>query len=479
MILQKLLIYILRSSIYGTLVGLIILLLKSTLLKRLQSKYQFLIWLVMPFKVIFPMGPQSNISIFNTVNIDSAIEIANYHLVTTQTHNGIETLSNNFDIFTLVPYLWSSVTIILLLWVFASRVILSIKINRSKNGIDPGSLHTLIDCKKMLGIKRKIEIIVQSYVAFPSLFGIIKPKIIITDDMVKNHTDSLKHIFLHELAHYKRCDNVTNYLLIIIQCLHWFNPIIWYIFNNHIRKDMELATDELALNYLQEYDCQNYGNALIQNIESQSNTLAYGLLGLNRTKSDIAARLRAISKYRKPKSIQSFWGIINTIFLCAVCLTSAVVAKPISDIVEQKVINGNQIIQPQSENVADYISSNSISTQSEEITINNEQTFSEQPLLAFIEYNTDDTDIKSVTLKTDSNGHFVFYFKNNSTEHPIRFGISKTENSGLGWDFQTNANNNGTFYYGGLEPNTEYIITIDSYCPGKYGINGKITIKGE
>ena len=63
MILQKLLIYILRSSIYGTLVGLIILLLKSTLLKRLQSKYQFLIWLVMLFKVIFPMGPQSNISI--------------------------------------------------------------------------------------------------------------------------------------------------------------------------------------------------------------------------------------------------------------------------------------------------------------------------------------------------------------------------------------------------------------------------------
>ena len=42
--------------------------------------------------------------------------------------------------------------------------------------------------------------------------------------------DEIEYILLHELSHYKRKDILVNYLMIFLQCIHWFNPFIWYLF---------------------------------------------------------------------------------------------------------------------------------------------------------------------------------------------------------------------------------------------------------
>lgn len=35
----------------------------------------------------------------------------------------------------------------------------------------------------------------------------------------------------------------------VLQCLHWFNPVIWLCFQT-FREDMELAADELVVEVL-------------------------------------------------------------------------------------------------------------------------------------------------------------------------------------------------------------------------------------
>src|SRR5699024_26651 len=96
----------------------------------------------------------------------------------------------------------------------------------------------------------------------PSLIGIFKPIILLPVNMVDLNAKQIEYIFLHELSHYKRKDNLLNLILILIQSLHWFNPFIWYLFKR-LREDIELATDEKVLNILNCNEFDDYGLTLI------------------------------------------------------------------------------------------------------------------------------------------------------------------------------------------------------------------------
>ena len=53
-------------------------------------------------------------------------------------------------------------------------------------------------------------------------------------------------VLLHELAHLKRHDLAVNWLLGLLQSVHWFNPALWLVFRR-VRADREVACDELVL----------------------------------------------------------------------------------------------------------------------------------------------------------------------------------------------------------------------------------------
>ena len=72
----------------------------------------------------------------------------------------------------------------------------------------------------------------------------------------------MKHIFLHELAHYKRNDVIISCVTTILQIIHWFNPIIWFAFYR-MRIDRELACDEMTLNRIGAAQSKSYGQTII------------------------------------------------------------------------------------------------------------------------------------------------------------------------------------------------------------------------
>src|SRR5699024_584556 len=98
-------------------------------------------------------------------------------------------------------------------------------------------------------IDNNIDLIVTEYISTPSLIGIFKPIILLPVNMVDLNAKQIEYIFLHELSHYKRKDNLLNVILILIQSLHWFNPFIWFLFIR-LRIDIEFATAEIVLNIL-------------------------------------------------------------------------------------------------------------------------------------------------------------------------------------------------------------------------------------
>ncbi|MDD4550443.1 MAG: M56 family metallopeptidase [Syntrophomonadaceae bacterium] len=127
--------------------------------------------------------------------------------------------------------------------------------------------HIVETCKSELKITKDISIVSTNKVHTPALFGPIKPWLLVPDSFIKSLDDlELKYIVLHELAHLKRKDIIVNWITVVVQILHWFNPVIWYGFYR-MHQDCELACDAMVLSSLDPERHKEYGHTIIRLLE--------------------------------------------------------------------------------------------------------------------------------------------------------------------------------------------------------------------
>ena len=88
--------------------------------------------------------------------------------------------------------------------------------------------HSLLDAvRKELGIRRHIPLRVMPGLPSPILVGILSPVVCLPDPNLPE--DCLRMILLHELTHYKRKDLLLKWLALLVNAIHWFNPLAWLL----------------------------------------------------------------------------------------------------------------------------------------------------------------------------------------------------------------------------------------------------------
>lgn len=521
---------VIQATIFGSVVGLIILVLKSTVLKKLAAKWQYLLWSVMIFKLIIPKGPESRISIFNKINVTEKISETDLISIAykPQPITEVPPVQRTFEIYDIVPYIWLLGFIIALLWTVISFALLKHKIHSSSCEVSNNTMEILENCKEKMGIKKKIGILAQNHIQTTSLCGVIKPKIIITKDFEIADINHMEYTFIHELSHYKRGDIAMIYLLLFLRCIHWFNPVIWFLFSK-IRRDTELATDECTMSYINPEECKSYGLTLINTLSMQSRK-SVKLLGMANNKNDITARIKAIAKFKKPGFVQHLSGILTVILISSVCLTSAAVAKAISraiyssipivknedtekntlsEFLSQEIISLNIIEKPElkddidnkteyeNENLKEEKSEHTVEEKSEpiveyghfenmsidtvinltgQILDNSGNTTDLNQFAKMVYYNTDYDGSYRFNVIPNDLGYIQLFVENEGFDHDVYIGVYHVDSKGRGWDYCFNTKTKTPIYLDGYEPGEEYVVTISCYCPGHYDINGRILV---
>jgi hypothetical protein len=150
-------------------------------------------------------------------------------------------------------------------------------------------------CARSLRVREKVQVIETAEVDSPAVYGLRRKRLLLPVGLHEQlSVDELRHIFLHELAHIKRRDPELNWLLVLLQILHWFNPVLWFAFAR-IRADRELATDDLAL--AQARDRRSYGETILKVLEGLTpHRVLPGLVGIAESKAQIEGRIRAIAR---------------------------------------------------------------------------------------------------------------------------------------------------------------------------------------
>ena len=340
---------ILYMSIVATVLGIIIITITKLFDNKLSAKWKYLLFLI---PLLFLMIPITRIQI-NTSNefaLTSVVDkvedsLSNAQIIeyskndtaknidTNKTESRKEITSNvdkqddfnnvnqNYKsiLYMIIPIIWLLGTSISLIIFVIGNIEITRKINKTRELEDNGIKLILMRCKQKLQISKKIEIRLQNFNTSPCIYGLRHPKILVSEDFIKNDSEVIQNVFMHELSHYKRKDMITNYILLIMLSLHWFNPFV-YVFFKKIRQEMELATDEIALSKMNKEEKKLYGLTLINLLQTYENEkVASKMLCITDDSKNMERRIEKIkwsTKFKKYRT--SIIIFVMAILLCVI-----------------------------------------------------------------------------------------------------------------------------------------------------------------
>ena len=153
--------------------------------------------------------------------------------------------------------------------------------------------------QRALRIRRPVRLIYHS-AGIPLTYGTFTPVIVLPADAHEWPDDRLQDVLLHELAHIKRFDGVSQMVVSILCAVQWFNPFAWLAMHR-LRDLRETACD----NYVLSFGTQpsTYATHLLDLARTIQASRAVGIPALPflRTKR-IERRLYAIIDRRRPRT---------------------------------------------------------------------------------------------------------------------------------------------------------------------------------
>jgi beta-lactamase regulating signal transducer with metallopeptidase domain len=198
-------------------------------------------------------------------------------------------------------------------------------IRRAAQPIEPSrQIATVIErCEEAIG-SRRVEVRSSSSVSVPVTIGLIKPLIILPDDLLREgNTDLLMSAIGHEFIHVARRDYFLNFLYELIYLPLCFHPAAAVV-RRRIKQTRELCCDELVAERV--LDRETYARSLVR---LASDTPALRRLSVTTTvgiaDADIL-EVRIMSLLRKPKLNARWKKVVLTVvslLLVVPCVAAA------------------------------------------------------------------------------------------------------------------------------------------------------------
>lgn len=170
-----------------------------------------------------------------------------------------------------------------------------------------------------------ILVFTNDEIASPLVCGLFAPRIYLPTRMDFKNTELLRHILTHEAMHIKRKDNLIKAVMLVALCINWFNPLVW-LMSKYLSSDLESACDEAVLRMLNEDEARkSYASSLLaMAITGNRSTLLYSAF----SKTEVERRIQNVLQYKKASVLIL---MIATIFtLCSSALFSTIMPAPFS-----------------------------------------------------------------------------------------------------------------------------------------------------
>lgn len=306
---------VLNMSITAAYICIFVMLLRL-FMKKLPAKFSYFLWIIPFIRMICPFSVETAFSLFNLIRpkaesyISQSVEYDQSPVIDT----GLPLPSSPENITVplpeAVPYNSANPVQIML---FVGTIIWLAGIV----GIGIYTAVCIIRLKKRLSNARPLQdnVMICSDIETPFVFGIIKPKIYLPEDI---SVEDMPFILAHEQAHIRRKDHIIKPLAFAALTVHWFNPLLWISFKL-MERDMELSCDETAVESFSEDVRKNYASALL-NISMKQNNLSGGQV-ISFGENSVKSRIKGVLNWKKPTVIAVCMAVLLITAAAAVLLT--------------------------------------------------------------------------------------------------------------------------------------------------------------
>ena len=293
---------LLQMSFLGTVIILLIVVLRAVLINRLPKKTFLILWWIALIRLLVPFSIKSVTSIYSLLqSIYSDINPVRTAQTTTflPIHGNMPEIANGLS--EAMVQRTESISILSVIWLaglllcFGFFAVSYIKCYREFRFSLPVENDILEAWKEKHPLKRSLSIRQTETIAAPLSYGVSRPVILMPKNTEWKNIYQLRYVLEHEYVHIRRLDMLTKLIMIAAVCIHWFNPLVWvmYILFN---RDLELSCDETVVRRFGMDIKSVYATALISMEEKKS-----GLTPLcnSFSKNAIEERIRAIMKIKK------------------------------------------------------------------------------------------------------------------------------------------------------------------------------------
>ena len=229
---------VLTLSLLGFVITALLLLLKPITAKKLPAGWQYFVWIVVLISMVLPAyrlipkdeaqkllivpqnqtvktktQPQEENNAGTVITYDTPIEYREINL----------SPKIQIRLFDLIAYIWA-----LGILIFLPAVIISyfrFLYSKNKNAVKISDNRIFSEVKNELKIKRHIRLKASSDIGSPMLVGILFPTVYIPFCEIPD--DNMRMVLMHELMHYKRKDLLVKWFAVLVNAVHWFNPLCY------------------------------------------------------------------------------------------------------------------------------------------------------------------------------------------------------------------------------------------------------------
>lgn len=266
-----------------------------------------------------------------------------------------------------------------------------------------------------------IKLLVNENIVSPMTIKFFNPIIILPN--VKLSKKELTMILQHEIAHIRRRDQWKKLLMVLVNAIHWFNPIIYMLLNN-MEEAFELSCDQAVTNNTTVDERKNYCELILHLLWKKNNyTTFYNYM--SQSKKNMFRRFALIMEKKKEyKKSKILVTIVTTGLLCitltiTITITGFALNKHVFgaagaiDYGEKSEFdnsennlgvydlnqNGTLTIKEQINNKEIYVFSDKLKTNNEKITVTNQTP--EQAVKVYL-FTSDDTKTPIMQVSLDA-----------------------------------------------------------------------------
>ncbi len=279
---------IVTLSIAGAFLIGIILMSKPIFKKQFSKRWQYYIWLVVIARLLIPVviSPEGFINLVDEMRIEPVNsylsdreqeeKLFNFDITSNRKENLIHSNQNalqddqekKINLWEIINQLKDKCGVI---WFIGVVILFTKKVTTYRNFVkymrmswreitDINRLDELAKMTEKVGIRVPVELYYHPSVISPLIIGFFKPVIVLPSIALSDM--EFRYTVLHELVHFKRRDIFYKWLIQVVICIHWFNPLV-YMMAKETEQMCELSCDEDIISRLGAKEQRLYGDTLL------------------------------------------------------------------------------------------------------------------------------------------------------------------------------------------------------------------------